>query len=138
MSDLFAMLKVTFPTIGEYDYDTSEKNLHDIIYPGNDEKIHQEEFWASYDPFGPYDPFEPYESCDSFNKWREECLKNSMEDHTLCHAKDHPSHDSIKDPMLHNMEDPLSSPLTGECRLDPSKNAMEERFHVMYHQVSSG
>ena len=111
------MLNVKFPSIGEYNYDSSEKVRNEFL--SQDEIIaHDEEFWAPYDPFEPYDAFGPYESCESYEKWKEEFYKNTTE---------------IKKPVP--TKDPQNVPLKDPPLLAASKDPTEQGFHVIYHQV---
>ena len=116
------MLNVKFPSIGEYNYDRSEKlppmNEDDLI-------LHDDEFWAPYDPFESYDAFGPYESCESYEKWRQEFYKDNIKN-----ANKLPTKDTAIVPLNDNLPPALPMP-----KMLPSKDPAEEGFHVIYHQV---
>ncbi|KAF2366783.1 Glycoside hydrolase family 31 N-terminal domain [Trinorchestia longiramus] len=125
------MLKVKFPTLGEYDYDSSDKMYHFNVDDKLEREKHDEEFWARYDPFEPYDHFEPCNTYESYDKWQEECLKEAMGDpilYTSLTGHDPPS------PNERKVEPDKSTGKPESSSFGP-KEFMEGRLRVMLHPV---
>ncbi|KAA0195144.1 hypothetical protein HAZT_HAZT008012 [Hyalella azteca] len=123
------MLKVKFPSIGEYEYDRNGKMSH----VNDDDKLererHDEEFWAKYDPFEPYDHFDSYDAYESYGKWQDECLNEAM-----------------REPILYTSLTGLDPPCPNGAKTHPEKSSdkpatlgakefMEGKFRVMFHPV---
>lgn len=127
------MLKVNFPSIGEYDYDSNDRASYMTPDSEIDRKQHEDEFWAKYDPFETYDHFTPVDDYESYDKWQDECLKEALGDPMLYTGL------TGINPPTPNTPPPKTESDKPEEKRDHATTArdfMEGRFRVMFHPVS--